>query len=286
MGEDNCGLPVSSLHVRACAYEKEHGGLAFLKACGSALNHLLAQKGIVTSEEIRNALSVEFDSLKAQEPARAKTPMDLDARCRAYIQEHGRDALLQINAVAINRILMRKKLIKGDEIKSAIAEVLDEAQSQGVFCMLPAEVIVNSDSSIKAPPVKEAAEASSSGMATEAIKPDDAETKRIKAALNRYEKIIRSHPVSFSSLRCAMLAESVRVAEEFQVKIPEHENRKDIWRVVQVTWEADHDKGQKSQLLVEASSAAEAATLAGEEDGIHETVSIENLGPVVVRKRD
>jgi len=185
-----------SLHVKACTYEKEHGGLAFLKAYGSALNHLLVQKGLITSEEICYAMSAELDSLNA-----------------------------------------------------------------------------------------ECSEAPISGLATEAKELTSDEAKRIKAALNRYEKIIR-YPTSFSSLRCAMLKESVRVAEEFQVKIPEHENRKDIWRVVQVTWDDDHNNGQKSQLLVEASSAAEAATLAGEEDGIHETVSIENLGPVVVRNRN
>ena len=47
---------------KAVEYEKRHGSIALLKACGSALNKLLVSKGIVTEPELIAALERGLDS--------------------------------------------------------------------------------------------------------------------------------------------------------------------------------------------------------------------------------
>jgi hypothetical protein len=56
-----------------------------------------------------------------------------------------------------------------------------------------------------------------------------------------------------------------------------------VWFVEEVCWDPDWKKGQTTTLLVEARTCAEAATLAGEGDGIHEIKRIVNMGPIVAR---
>ena len=56
-----------------------------------------------------------------------------------------------------------------------------------------------------------------------------------------------------------------------------------VWFVEEVCWDPDWTKGQTMTLLVEARTCAEAATLAGEGDGIHEIKRIVNMGPIVAR---
>jgi len=198
----------NSLLTKACNYERVNGSVAFLKACGSSINHLLVNKGLVTADDISEAISAEIDSLNAE-----------------------------------------------------FEDTVSKHEAESVKTGMPG---------------------------TDGPKLTDDEVKRIQTALNRYEKILRgSCANTFASLRCAMLEEAVRVAEELQL-IPRSENqerksRKDIWRVRQNCWNEAYSKGGAIQLLVEAESAAEAAILAGE-DSLHETVSIENFGPVTARK--
>ena len=47
---------------KAVEYERRHGSIALLKACGSALNKLLVSKGIVTESELIAALERGLDS--------------------------------------------------------------------------------------------------------------------------------------------------------------------------------------------------------------------------------
>ncbi len=60
-------------------------------------------------------------------------------------------------------------------------------------------------------------------------------------------------------------------------------DRLDVWYVEEVCWDLDHTNGQRTILLVEARSCAEAAQLAGEGDGIHEIEIIRRMGPIVAR---
>jgi len=204
----------NSLLTKAYAYERVNGSVAFLKECASALNHVLVNKGLVTVEELTEAVSDQLDASNTKS-----------------------------GGVSISEDLVDG--LKSEAVKTDI-------------------------------------------LGTEGPKLTDDEAKRIQTALNRYEKILRgSCANTFASLRCAMLEESVRVAEELQL-IPRSENqerksRKDIWRVRQNCWNEAYSKGGAIQLLVEAESAAEAAILAGE-DSLHETIGIENFGPVTARK--
>jgi len=175
-----------------------------------------------------------------------------------YESKHGSVASLEACVSALNYILVKKGLVTTADLDEVRINMLE--------------------------PNSEIAEEPVGKLATEAEKLDAAKIKTLKTALSRYEKILRNSN-SCSSLRCTMLEESARVAEEFQFKpiSPEREISQNIWRVVQTFWNDTHQKGQNFSLLVEASSAAAAAILAGEDED-HETASIENLGPVVVKR--
>jgi hypothetical protein len=69
--------------------------------------------------------------------------------------------------------------------------------------------------------------------------------------------------------------------EEKEVLVP----TVSVWVVEEVCWDLDHSKGQIEHLLVEAVGCADAAEAAGEGDGIHEVISVKNLGPIVVRSK-
>jgi hypothetical protein len=56
-----------------------------------------------------------------------------------------------------------------------------------------------------------------------------------------------------------------------------------VYHVEQYAWHSNHTKADRLQLLVEATSCAEAATLAGDNDGVHEIGLIQCLGPIVIR---
>lgn len=56
----------NSLWVKACTFERANGSVALLKAFGSATNHLLVNKGLVTASELSEAVSAEIDSLNAE----------------------------------------------------------------------------------------------------------------------------------------------------------------------------------------------------------------------------
>lgn len=48
------------INLDAGAYEAEHGSLVFLKKCLSATNKVLVSKGLVTSDELLQALKEEL----------------------------------------------------------------------------------------------------------------------------------------------------------------------------------------------------------------------------------
>ena len=56
-----------------------------------------------------------------------------------------------------------------------------------------------------------------------------------------------------------------------------------VWYVEQFCWNHNRTKSDRVTLLVEAESCAEAARLAGDNDGVHEIQLIEWLGPIVAR---